>query len=118
MAEYRQAQWAKIIQDKNNSGLSVKAYCESVGLHENTYYYRLKKLRESACEELSTIQSRRSGLAQPVFAEVKIPERPVVSFDVGINQSQVCLETAGAKITAGSEYPIDKLVKLLKAVSR
>ena len=118
MAEYRQAQWVKIIQDKNRSGLSVKAYCESAGIHENTYYYRLKKLRETACEELSTIQSRQS-LTQPVFAEVKIPERPALSYDArGIHQSQVCLETAGAKITAGSEYPIDKLVKLLKAVSR
>jgi len=86
ITEYRQAQWARTIQDKNSSGLSVRAYCESVGMHENTYYYRLKKLRETACEELSTIQSRQS-LTQPVFAEVKIPERPALSYDANsVNQ--------------------------------
>lgn len=118
IAEYRQAQWVKVIQERNSSGLSVKAYCETAGIHENTYYYRLKRLREAACDELSTIQGRQQSLAQPVFAEVRVPERPVQSSSVNIHQSQVCFEANGTKITAGSEYPIDKLMRLLKAVSR
>ena len=50
--EYRQAQWRKILRERRESGLSIKAYCEINGIHENTYYYWQKKLRETLCEEI------------------------------------------------------------------
>ena len=53
-AEYRQAHWAGIIRERNESGMSIKAYCEATGIHENTYYYWQKKLREIACQKIIT----------------------------------------------------------------
>ena len=49
-AEYRLAHWAGVLRERAESGLTVKAYCESAGLHENTYFYWQRKLRESVCE--------------------------------------------------------------------
>ena len=37
--QFRIQQWAKIIQDKNQSGLTVKEYCEKNNLTRDTYFY-------------------------------------------------------------------------------
>ena len=50
--EYRLSHWSGIMEDRNASGMSVKAYCESIGLHQNVYYYWQRRLREAACKEL------------------------------------------------------------------
>jgi hypothetical protein len=52
-AECRLAHWAGVVRERAESGLTVKAYCESAGLHENTYFYWRRKLRESACEGMA-----------------------------------------------------------------
>ncbi len=51
--EYRLAHWAEIVRDRQESGLSIKAYCEREGIHPNAYYYRQRKLREAACEVIA-----------------------------------------------------------------
>jgi len=50
--DYRLANWAEVMNDRKESGLSIKAYCESAGLHENVYFYWQKKLREAACQQM------------------------------------------------------------------
>ena len=54
-AEYRLAHWTQIMQDRKQRGLSIRAYCEKIGISKNTYFYWQKKLRVAACEELLTI---------------------------------------------------------------
>jgi transposase-like protein len=53
--EYRQAHWAGVMRERQESGLSIKAYCEQVGIHENVYYYWQRKLREAACQQLIAV---------------------------------------------------------------
>jgi Transposase. len=53
-AEYRLSQWAQIMHERRESGLSIKAYCKQHGFHENVYYYWQRKLREAACTELAS----------------------------------------------------------------
>ena len=43
--EYRQIQWAVVIQECKASGLTNKEYCIQHGLSEKSFYYRQKKLR-------------------------------------------------------------------------
>jgi putative transposase len=50
-AEYRLSHWAKIMQDRNESGMSIKEYCKTAGFHENKYYYWQRKLRALAYQE-------------------------------------------------------------------
>jgi transposase-like protein len=47
-AEYRLRHWAGIMQERSESGKSIKSYCETVGIHQNTYHYWQRKLREAA----------------------------------------------------------------------
>ena len=48
-----------MVREREESGLSVKAYCEQTGIAAKTYYYRLRKLREAAVEQA------RSKATQP-----------------------------------------------------
>jgi len=112
---YRLAHWAGIMREREGSGLSIRAFCEQAGFHENRYFYWQKKLREMACEELAEVQSKSTGLT-PIFTEVKIPAKPVSQATVGNLQSGICIEASGVRITAGDEYPIEKLTALLRSV--
>jgi putative transposase len=46
---YRLEHWAGIIRERAESGLTVKAFCESAGVHPNSYFYWQRRLREAAC---------------------------------------------------------------------
>jgi len=116
--EYRLSHWAQIIKDRSESGQSIKDYCKNAGIHENAYYYWLRKLRISACEGLAKIQGNTASLAHPRFTEVKLVSSSVLAPAPGACQSQVSIEFTGVRINASSEYPIDKLVVLLKEVAR
>ena len=41
--------WGGMIRQQKASGLSVKSWCAENGVSENTYYYRLRKIRQRAC---------------------------------------------------------------------
>ena len=48
--EYRAQNWAMLIQECNNSGLSNREFCRQRGISEKTYYYWLRKLRSQVAE--------------------------------------------------------------------
>ena len=50
--EFRLSHWAAIMRERQESGLSIKAFCESRGFHTNVYFYWQRKLRAAACQEL------------------------------------------------------------------
>ena len=49
--QVRLSQWSAIVREREESGLSVKAYCEQTGIAARTYYYRLRRLREAAVKQ-------------------------------------------------------------------
>ena len=114
--EYRLRSWTKLIQERESSGLSIKAYCESIGMAEHSYYHRLRKVREAACVELTRLESSKTDVSATMFTEVKLPETAGTQTLSIIDQSQLCIETSGLRLTAGSEYPIAKLLKLMQSV--
>jgi len=115
--EHRLAHWAGIVHDRAESGLSIRAYCESAGFHENNYYYWQKKLREAACEELAKIQGKQANMTPTSFMEIKVAPQNAHQSQTGSPQSQVCIESAKVRITAGGDYPVDKLVALIREVT-
>jgi len=48
--EYRAQNWAMVIQECSNSGLSNREFCRQRGISEKTYYYWLRKLRNRMAE--------------------------------------------------------------------
>ena len=61
--EVRLRQWREIIHARQESGLTVKDYCESHGITKDSYYYWQRLVREAAIAE-----------AGPMFAEL-LPDR-------------------------------------------
>ena len=45
---YRMEQWAQIIQECQQSGLTNRAFCMQHHISEKSYYYWLRKLRNAA----------------------------------------------------------------------
>ncbi len=56
-------QWKAIIQDRNNSNLTVDEYCKHNGLSRHSYFYWLRIIREEALK-----QPTSSG-----FVELSLP---------------------------------------------
>ena len=114
-AEYRLTHWAQIVQSRVDSGLSVKAFCENSSIHENSYYYWQRKLREATCDEMARNESG-TGLQLPMFAEVKLASNAALQPTAYDHQNHVCVEAPGVRITADSGYPVDKLAYLMRTV--
>ena len=53
-ADYRLAHWAEVMRERADRKLSIRAYCEEAGIHENTYFYWQRRLREAACSGIET----------------------------------------------------------------
>ena len=115
--EYRLSKWAQVIQDRKESGQSIKAYCKSEGIHENAYYYWLKRLRETAWEELAKSNDVGLSIPSPRFVEVTPPEQPVLTAG-GAQENHVCIEVSGIRITADGGYAVSKLAGLVREVAR
>ena len=56
--EYQLQQWAGMVRDRQESGLTIRQWCEERGITEHTYYYRLKRIRRAACSALEEQQSQ------------------------------------------------------------
>ena len=66
-SQYRMQEWAKIIHECEASGLSNKELCERNGVSIKSYYYWLRKLRETVIEHLRTFK--------PNLRRAKVPNR-------------------------------------------
>lgn len=116
-AEYRLAHWAQIMRERSESRLSIKAFCMNSGIHENTYFYWQKKLREAACEqlEMTPADSKSTDLVHPGFAEVKLQDSPSrIKHTESVSHGNLSIEVSGVKIIVDSIYPPDKLAYLLR----
>ncbi|EGC03754.1 IS66 family insertion sequence element accessory protein TnpA [Ruminococcus albus] len=50
--EVKLKQWVEMIQQRNESGLTVTEWCKHNGINLKTYYYRLKRVRQAVCNEI------------------------------------------------------------------
>lgn len=74
-SEYRLQQWAQVVEQCRESGLSNREYCRQNGIAEKTYYYWLRRLREAAAKQVQT----------PTLVHLDAePEAPVESIAAGI----------------------------------
>jgi transposase len=117
--EYRLTHWAQIIQERTQSGLSIRAYCKQIGICENTYFYWQRRLRKAACEQLSKYEPEQKNARQPCFVEVEVAEQPMLPILPAPSASmsppgKLHIKAAGLQITADSTYPPEQLATLLR----
>ena len=49
----RQKNWLESIRRQQESGMDVKEWCLQEKISRSTYYYRLRKVREHLCEQMT-----------------------------------------------------------------
>lgn len=49
------SEWSEMVRTCRSSGLTVQQWCNSNGINIQTYYYRLRKVREALCEDTHDI---------------------------------------------------------------
>ena len=81
--EVREQNWETLISECQQSGLSVKEWCDQNGINPSTYYSRLRKLREKVCSEIIPIEA---PMAETI-SEIKITSREIaISLPSNISQ--------------------------------
>jgi putative transposase len=103
--EYRLSQWAQIIQARNESGKSVKDFCEDAGINKNSYFYWQRKLREAACNGLTGATDESKEIVPDGWVRLS-PVKPQYADD-GIS-----IEINGCHITVKGNTDLE----LLKSV--
>ena len=135
-AEHRLSYWAGIIKERRESGLSVKAFCEGLGIHGNTYFYWQKRLREAACGEIADVQGVAAGLVPAGFTD-RSAARPQTRESGGrapviwagidtkalgdadsLDGSKIKISRDGWTVTVEPGVDADLLMESLKAVRR
>ena len=88
-------EWQQRVLDCQNSGMSVKAWCQQNGISTGSYYFHLRKIRESVLEENQIIPLE--------------PPKPVSSTGIRI-------ESAGITITLPETITPEQLTAVLTAL--
>ena len=94
--EYRAQNWAMLIQECNNSGLTKRKFCQQRGISEKSFYYWLRKLRNHMAET--------SG---PQL----VPLAPVP-----MQQDMLQIQYRGAELKLPAGVDIDTVSALLRAI--
>ena len=64
--QVRLNQWSAMVREREDSGMSVKAFCKQAGIATKTYYYRLRRIREAA------IRQTQLGAVQPTTSQPEL----------------------------------------------
>ena len=111
--QVRIQEWMQLIRERNDSGMTIKAWCETKGLSENQYYYWLRKIRKTACTALEN-RSDKAPLVRedgPVFAKVNVlPQTPMTTSGITIHMSQ-------ADIHIGKDVCANQIKTILKVIA-
>ncbi len=108
-AEYRQTHWAQVMRERSERGLSVRAYCEEAGIHENTFFYWQRKLREAACSGMQEAEAEVKSMVPKGWASLCVSEGPA--------QTQgLTVEVGGCRITVCADTDPELLVRVCRAL--
>jgi hypothetical protein len=109
--EVQMQQWSQMIAERQNSGMSIDTWCQIHDISKRTYYYRLKKVREFACDSLSTYQNQ-----SPEFTPLPLEVQGSNKNNTENPSSNLTVTIKGLKLTVGAQYPCDNLVRILEVL--
>lgn len=116
---YRLTHWAQVLQEREQSGLSIKAYCKQIGVCANTYFYWQRRVRGAAANELGLCVCEEGQPPQVSFSAVRVSEAaacPAVT-DTGA-PGQLHIDVGGIQLSVDSTYPVEQLGRLVHALRR
>jgi transposase-like protein len=105
-AESRLGYWAEKMKERAASGETVNRYCETRGIHANTYYYWRRKLREA---DQSAIVPRCEKPAPRGWSAVSVSE--------GARGNGLTVEIGKSRIHVGKDTDEELLVKVCRTLA-
>lgn len=118
-SEYRLTHWAQVMQERVQSGLTIKAYCKQMGICGNTYFYWQRKVRTVAAAELGLSVCDEARPPQVSFSAVRVVGAAVCPTAMETRAlGQLHIDTGGVQLTADSTYPVEQLAQLVHALKR
>ena len=97
--QIRLQHWRSVIQDRAESGLTVKEYCEQHNITKDSYYYWLRTVREATLHSMG-----------PVFAELEAPEKDLQNGDF---HPELEIEINRARIRINRDTPEQLLLQAI-----
>ena len=94
----RLKQWAEMVRQRNESGLSVSQWCRQNGVNQKTYYYRLNRVRRALCGEVEKHE------IVPVGTEP----------DIASSHEQISLSVGNVVVSLPDDFNADTLKRLLE----
>lgn len=112
--EYRLSHWAGVMRERQESGLSIKEFCETSGFHQNIYFYWQRKLREAACRQLlpATQDKIETVVAPPGWTTCKLEPGKTES------QNSVAIEIGKFRVMAANDTNEETLLKVCRTLER
>ena len=104
--QYQITQWTQMIKEHRQSGLTVSSWCREQGLHPQTYYYRLRKVREAACPTIAQEQDT-------TFVPVTLP----AYAQCNSTATAAHIQTGNISVFITNEASAEVIANLLKACS-
>ena len=104
--QYQITQWTQMIKEHRQSGLTVSSWCREQGLRPQTYYYRLRKVREAACQTIAQEQDT-------TFVPVTLP----ASAQCNSTATAAHIQTGNSSVFITDEASAEVIASLLKACS-
>ena len=95
-----------MIKEHRQSGLTVSSWCREQGLRPQTYYYRLRKVREAACQTIAQAQDT-------TFVPINFP----VSDKSSSTATAAYVQAGNISVSITNEASAEFIANLLKACS-
>ena len=105
----RMNEWRQLIQERQQSGQSVRAWCLQNGIRESSYYYWLRIIREEA---LCAAENRNGALVR-----VEPEKLAVETVSPRPSSSGIVIRTHGVEAEFPSGTDIGRLAVFVKALS-
>lgn len=77
--EVRMHEWAAIIKEARESGLSIRQWCKLNNITEQKYYYWLKRIRKNITEQVPFEETHLESQTTFIPIEVNQPTAPIVN---------------------------------------
>ena len=90
--ELRLAQWAGIIKEQKQSGLTVKDWCSQNGITKDAYYYWQQKLRKEVYAAIKPQESIFAPVPNEVMVQQSSVSETVNTSSITIKKGKVMVE--------------------------
>ncbi|MBQ9234488.1 MAG: hypothetical protein IJ167_10725 [Lachnospiraceae bacterium] len=109
--ELRLAQWAGIIKEQKQSGLTVKDWCSQNGITKDSYYYWQQKLRKEIYETIKPQESIFAPVPNEVLLEQTAVSEHKNSSSVTLRKGKVTVEIADCSLNPDIITLIREVIK-------